>query len=105
MLRPPPLEPVTLKGFRPDTPKQARLLTREIAEEIRIMVPARLGIVDEWNLVYSLDQDGASLATLYEKCGRYTGRRVGFVLVVRDLEGGVCLSSPQSLMSRKEESG
>ncbi len=53
------------------------------------MVPARLTIVDEWNLVYSLDQDGASLATLYEKCGHYEGRRVGFVLVVKDREGGV----------------
>jgi hypothetical protein len=96
MLRPPPLEPLILNGFKQDTPKQARLLTREIAEEIRIMVPARLGIVDEWNLVYSLDQDGASLATLYEKCGQYTGRRVGFVLVVRDLEGGVCLFLPSN---------
>ena len=53
------------------------------------MVPTRLGIGDEWNLVYSLDQDGASLATLYEKCSWYQGRRVGFVLVVKDHEGGV----------------
>lgn len=103
MLRPPPLEPLQLKGFRQDTPKQARLLTREIAEEIRIMVPARLGIVDEWNLVYSLDQDGASLATLYEKCGRYTGRRVGFVLVVRDLEGGVGLPPSHTPPVKKRE--
>lgn len=93
-MRPPPLEPIILKGFREDTPAEARLLTPAIAEEIRIMVPARLGIVDEWNLVYSLDQDGASLATLYEKCGRYEGRRVGFVLVVKDCEGGVCPFPP-----------
>jgi len=53
------------------------------------MVPARLSLVDEWNLVYSLDQDGASLATLYDKCDAYRGKRVGFVLVVKDLEGGV----------------
>lgn len=88
-MRLPPLEPLTLKGFREDTPAQARLLSSAIAEELRIMVPARLGIVDEWNLVYSLDQDGASLATLYEKCSEYAGRRVGYVLVVKDHEGGV----------------
>jgi hypothetical protein len=88
-MRPPPLEPVQLLGFSDDTPPDARLLTGPIAEEIRIMVPARLGIVDEWRLIYSLEQDGASLATLYEKCARYQGVRVGFVLCVRDCEGGV----------------
>lgn len=97
-MRLPPLEPLVLKGFREDTPSSSRLLTPAIAEEIRIMVPARLGIGDEWDLVYSLDQDGASLATLYEKCSQYQGRRVGFVLVVKDTEGGVRapLPSPSS---------
>ncbi|EAA30478.2 oxidation resistance protein 1 [Neurospora crassa] len=88
-MQPPPLEPVQLKGFAPDTPASARILTQAIAEEIRIMVPTRLSIVDEWNLVYSLDQDGASLGTLYDKCAKYSGRRVGFVLVVKDAEGGI----------------
>ncbi|KAL2115008.1 hypothetical protein VTJ04DRAFT_10671 [Mycothermus thermophilus] len=86
---PPPLEPVQLVGFAEDTRQEARLLTPQLAEEIRLMVPARLGIVDEWRLVYSLEQDGASLATLYEKCARYQGVRVGFVLCVRDCEGGL----------------
>ncbi|KAK4136208.1 hypothetical protein BT67DRAFT_234689, partial [Trichocladium antarcticum] len=86
---PPPLEPVQLVGFSDETSAEARLLTAPVAEEIRIMVPARLSIVDEWHLVYSLDQDGASLATLYEKCAQYQGRRVGFVLCVKDCEGGV----------------
>ncbi|KAK1774043.1 hypothetical protein QBC45DRAFT_426117 [Copromyces sp. CBS 386.78] len=88
-MQPPPLEPVQLKGFAPDTPQSARILTQAIAEEIRIMVPTRLSIVDEWNLIYSLDQDGASLGTLYDKCAKYSGRRVGFVLVVKDAEGGI----------------
>ena len=88
-MRPPPLEPLVLHGFHDDTPSSARLLTSTIAEEIRIMVPERLRIEDEWKLVYSLDQDGASLATLYQKAGPYTGRRGGFVLVVRDSEGAV----------------
>ncbi|KAL2179434.1 uncharacterized protein P884DRAFT_267856 [Thermothelomyces heterothallicus CBS 202.75] len=88
-MRPPPLEPLRLSGFSEDTRPDARLLTAPIAEEIRIMVPARLGIVDEWKLVYSLEQDGASLATLYEKCAQYQGVRVGFVLCVKDCDGGL----------------
>ncbi|KAK3305502.1 TLD-domain-containing protein [Chaetomium strumarium] len=86
---PPPLEPLQLVGFSEETRHDARLLTKPIAEEIRIMVPARLGIVDEWRLVYSLEQDGASLATLFEKCAKYQGKRVGFVLCVKDCEGGL----------------
>lgn len=89
--RPPPLEPLILKGYRDNTPQQARLLTHVVAEEIRTMVPERLRIVEDWRLVYSLEQDGASLATLYQKCRRFEGRRVGFVLVVKDEEGGVSL--------------
>lgn len=88
-MRPPPLEPLELRGFRDDTASSARLLTTTIAEEIRIMVPERQRIEDAWHLVYSLDQDGASLATLYKKCQAYEGRRVSFVLVIRDNDGGV----------------
>ena len=32
---------------------------------------------------------GASLATLYQKCAAYQGRRGGFVLAVKDVQGGV----------------
>ncbi|KAF3763759.1 TLD-domain-containing protein [Cryphonectria parasitica EP155] len=88
-LRPPPLEPLELKGFRDDTTHSARLLTPVVAEEIRIMIPERQRIEDEWNLVYSLDQDGASLGTLYKKCSAYEGQRASFVLVVKDNDGGL----------------
>jgi hypothetical protein len=93
-MRPPPLEPLELKGFRTDTASSARLLTPTIAEEIRIMIPERQRIEDVWNLVYSLDQDGASLGTLYKKCAVFEKRRASFVLVVRDNEGGVGLQHP-----------
>ena len=92
--RPPPLDPVALHGYKDSTPASARLLTPAIAEEIRIMVPERLRITEDWRLVYSLEQDGASLATLYKKCRVYEGRRLGFVIVVRDLEGGVSHAIP-----------
>ncbi|KKA28224.1 hypothetical protein TD95_005388 [Thielaviopsis punctulata] len=85
--QPPPLDPVILSGYKPSTPRSARLLTLALAEEIRIMVPERLKLVEQWRMVYSLEQDGASLATLYNKVRGYEGKRVGFVLVIRDCEG------------------
>lgn len=87
--RPPPLDPLVLHGYRDSTPASARLLTGIVAEEIRAMVPERLRIIEDWRLIYSLEQDGASLGTLYQMCRRYEGRRVGFVLLVKDQEGGV----------------
>ncbi|CAK7266205.1 oxidation resistance protein 1 [Sporothrix epigloea] len=89
LFQPPPLEPLILQGFSSDTPLSARILTPSIAEEIRIMVPERLRIEEDWQLAYSLDQDGASLATLYEKTHKYGERRIGFVLAVKDRDGGI----------------
>ncbi|KYK60709.1 oxidation resistance protein 1 [Drechmeria coniospora] len=86
--RPPPLDPLVLQGYRDSTTGSARLLSTVLAEEIRAMVPERLRIVEDWQLLYSLEQDGASLSTLYQKCRHFDGRRVGFVIVVKDQEGG-----------------
>ena len=82
--QPPPLTPITLSVDPGALQKQ--LLTRALAEEIRLLVPARLQLVDTWRLAYSLDRDGASLATLYEHCRELATRspRAGYVLVVRD---------------------
>ncbi|PNP37169.1 hypothetical protein TGAMA5MH_10964 [Trichoderma gamsii] len=87
--RPPPLDPVVLHGYKDSTPAASRLLTTVVAEEIRTMVPERLRITEDWRLVYSIEQHGTSLATLYQRCRQYEGMRVGFVLVVKDQEGGV----------------
>jgi hypothetical protein len=87
--QPPPLCPLVLTGVRKNTPSSAQILTRALAEEIRLLIPARLQLCDEWKLVYSLEQDGVSLATLYKKCEELRGKRAGFVLVVRDGSGGV----------------
>ncbi|KAI9735815.1 MAG: oxidation resistance protein 1 [Cirrosporium novae-zelandiae] len=86
---PPPLTPLSLRGVKPSTPISARLLTPSLAEEIRLLLPPRLQLVDEWTLAYSVEQDGTSLATLYSKCERYQGKRSGFVLVVKDGDGGI----------------
>ncbi|KAF5859679.1 oxidation resistance protein 1 [Aspergillus alliaceus] len=82
--QPPPLTPLTLTGDPSNL--QQQLLTRALAEEIRLLVPARLQLVDTWRLAYSLDRDGASLATLYENCREMSHRspRAGYVLIIRD---------------------
>ncbi|KAH4087980.1 hypothetical protein HBI55_207120 [Parastagonospora nodorum] len=87
--QPPPLTPLTLKGYRPGTREKGRLLSKALAEEIRLLVPPRLQLVDEWKLAYSLEQNGVSLGTLYKISEDYRGRRGGYVLVVKDGSGGV----------------
>jgi hypothetical protein len=100
--QPPPLTPIELLGWRDGTKEKDRLLTKTLAEEIRLLIPARLELVEEWKLIYSLEQDGVSLSTLYEKCEDYRGKRGGYVLVVRDGLGGVRLPCSPSLLSSLE---
>ncbi|KAJ5692517.1 Oxidation resistance protein 1 [Penicillium macrosclerotiorum] len=84
--QPPPLTPLTLTIPRGADLLQQQLLTRALAEEIRLLVPARLQLCENWRLAYSLDRDGASLATLYENCEQFSHRspRAGYVLVIHD---------------------
>jgi hypothetical protein len=84
----PDYDPVELTGYHPDTGASEKLLNESVAEAIRVHFPERLRICEEWKLVYSLYQNGSSLATLYKLCEEYRQRRVGFVLVVRDGLGG-----------------
>jgi hypothetical protein len=83
------LTPLTLTGYKSSTTESAKLLTKAVAEEIRLLVPPRLQLDEEWKLVFGLEQDGVSLATLYQKCEQYVGSREGFVLVIKDSAGGV----------------
>lgn len=84
--QPPPLTPLTLTIPKGEDLLQQQLLTRALAEEIRLLVPARLQLVENWRLAYSLDRDGASLATLFDNCEQFSHRspRAGYVLVLRD---------------------
>lgn len=85
----PPLDPVTLRGYHEGTPPGSRLLGSALAEEIRTLIPERMKLVDDWDLIFSLAQDGASLGTMYSRARSYKGTRAGFVMVVRDSSGGV----------------
>lgn len=90
--QPPPLTALSLQGYKYNTTESAKLLTKALAEEIRLLFPPRNQLVDSWRLVYSLDQDGSSLATLYKRADEYRGSRGGYVLVVRDGSGNVSQS-------------
>lgn len=61
----PPLSQLSLKGYKSSTKR--RLLDDELASNIRNLLPARLQLFDEWDLVYSLEQHGVSLNTLYQR--------------------------------------
>lgn len=87
--QPPPLTPLSLSGWSDTTRERSRLLSRQLAEEIRLLIPPRLQLVEDWRLVYSLEQDGVSLSTLYQSVAELRGKRGGYVLVVRDGGGGV----------------
>ena len=94
--QPPPLRPLILRGLSPTSGSMVgqsaspHLLSRALAEEIRLLVPPRLQLLEDWRLIYSLDHDGVSLATLYKKCEPWrTSSRRGFVMVVKDANGAV----------------
>ncbi|WFD27987.1 oxidation resistance protein 1 [Malassezia nana] len=58
--------PVSLQGRREDTDT---VIESWHAARLQAQLPRRLRLGKSWSLVYSLDQHGASLATLYSKVG------------------------------------
>lgn len=87
----PPLTPLTLKGYKKSTKRQ--LLSHELAEDLRQHIPSVLQINHSWTLRYSIEQDGTSLNTLYERCKPQVGenmrKRKGYFIVVMDNHGSV----------------
>ncbi|KAH7589061.1 hypothetical protein J7297_02013 [Nakaseomyces glabratus] len=83
------LPPVTLLGYSPKT--KNRLLHPEMCDELRPLMPTRIQLYTEWTLLYSLEQHGASLHSLYDKLREdaSTPRRVGYVLVIKDRKDGI----------------
>ncbi|GAA5982248.1 hypothetical protein JCM10908_004800 [Rhodotorula pacifica] len=79
--------PVRLVGIRPGV---VRVLEEEVAEGIRPSLPPRLRLSSKWTLLYSLDQHGISLHTLFANLERGLRERDGgFVLVVKSEKGEV----------------
>lgn len=93
--QPPPLTPLTLKSGSASS--SSIILTRALAEEIRLLFPPRLQLAESWSLAYSLEEDGVSLTTLYSKCASSSiPKSSSFILVIKDAAGGVS-PSPQPL--------
>ncbi|KAH3686387.1 hypothetical protein WICPIJ_002640 [Wickerhamomyces pijperi] len=87
----PPLRPITLKGYTEST--KNHIMTQGTAEEIRTLLPARLTVTSTWQLLYSLEQHGASLNSLYRILKDQKDKKIydknGYVLIIRDAHGGV----------------
>ncbi|GME68984.1 unnamed protein product [[Candida] boidinii] len=82
----PPLTPLELKGYKDTT--YHRLLDINLAEELRLHLPPVLQIVHDWKLLYSLEQNGSSLRTLYDcaipRDSNELSRRQGYLLIIMD---------------------
>ena len=84
--QPPPLTSLELQHDLSTSDADSLLLSRSLAEEIRLLIPPRLQLLDRWRLAYSLEVHGSSLATLYEQCANISlvNQRSGYILVIRD---------------------
>ncbi|GAA6014020.1 hypothetical protein JCM10207_000208 [Rhodosporidiobolus poonsookiae] len=86
----PAAQPIRLVGVRPGV---ERVLDEDIAEGLRPSLPPRLRLSPKWTLLYSLDQHGISLSTLFAQLDKGLGPGVrdgGFVMVVKTERGEVC---------------
>lgn len=83
------LPSVKLNGYLPTT--KNRLLTPEMCDEMRSLMPTRIQLYTEWQLLYSLEQHGASLHSLYDNLitESKTPIRVGYVIVIKDRKQGI----------------
>ncbi|AGO13079.1 AaceriAFL078Wp [[Ashbya] aceris (nom. inval.)] len=83
------LPPVQLCGYLGST--RDRLLTAELCAELRPLMPSRIQLYTKWCLLYSLEQHGASLHSLYEhvRPEEPAKARVGYLLIIRDRRGGL----------------
>lgn len=80
------LTPLTLEGYKPTS--KHRLLDISLAEDLRQHLPPRLQISHDWTLLYSIEQNGISLNTLYNsmlpKTNTTESRKYGYLIVIRD---------------------
>lgn len=81
-------QPLKLLGIRKGT---SQILTETMAESIRPNLPPRLKISTKWHLLYSLDQHGTSLHSLFDcvSTGLKERSSGGFLLVIKTEKGRV----------------
>ncbi|CAG8486201.1 8124_t:CDS:2 [Diversispora eburnea] len=76
------LQPIELIGRCDDTDP---VLNEEIADQIRHKLPRRIRLSTKWNLLYSLDQDGTSMNTMYYK----VKDKGPLILTIKDMDDQV----------------
>ncbi|SMN21514.1 similar to Saccharomyces cerevisiae YPL196W OXR1 Protein of unknown function required for normal levels of resistance to oxidative damage [Maudiozyma saulgeensis] len=83
------LPEVNLVGYLPST--KNKLLTEGMCDEIRMLMPARIQLYNEWTLLYSLEQHGASLHSLYSNVtpDDDINKRIGYVIIIKDRQNGI----------------
>ncbi|OXG18189.1 oxidation resistance protein 1 [Cryptococcus neoformans Tu259-1] len=79
-------EPLALIGRKNST---SNVLTPEDAIGLKACLPPRQRLTNQWTLLFSLDQHGASLSTLYRLIDIYSvsHQSSGNILVIRDGQG------------------
>ncbi|GAA5855172.1 hypothetical protein JCM8547_008970 [Rhodosporidiobolus lusitaniae] len=83
----PAAQPIKLVGVRPGV---QRVLDEDVAEGLRPSLPPRLRLSPRWTLLYSLDQHGISLSTLFSQLEKgLKDRDGGFVMVIKTERGEV----------------
>ncbi|SCU98812.1 LAFA_0G20274g1_1 [Lachancea sp. 'fantastica'] len=83
------LPPVTLHGYIEST--RSRLLSPDICDELRNLMPTRIQLYSDWHLLYSLQQHGASLQSLFGRTApdQAVPARIGYVILIEDRKGGL----------------
>ena len=88
--------PIKLSGYNSTTNHQ--LLQEDMVPELRTLMPERIKLHTTWTLLYSLEQNGASLNTLYRCCKEEydnfrlrsnTFSRKGYLLMIQDMENTI----------------
>jgi TLD len=73
------------------------ILNIQIAEDLRGVLPVVEQEAQDWKLVYSTEQHGISIKTLFSNCSKY---KTAMILVIKDTLGsvfGAFLSEPPHL--------
>ncbi|KAI9499727.1 TLD-domain-containing protein [Zychaea mexicana] len=86
-------------------PHTSGCLDVNMAERLRSHFPSRVAVCSEWSLLYSMDQHGASLQTMYRQLSQHHGPCVLVIQTIDDEIFGAYLSEPVHVQSRYYGSG
>ncbi|KAI9628947.1 hypothetical protein KEM48_011342 [Puccinia striiformis f. sp. tritici PST-130] len=83
--------PITFIGMNSE--ESTLIIDEELAEGIRLHLPSRLKIPSKWKLVYSIEEHGTSIETLYQRMHQISSptnssnSTAGCILVIKDGNG------------------